>query len=209
MIQKSVRILGKVKLGKGIKVDDFVIIGAVAKEEKVRNTVIGDNAHIRSHTVIYEGNKIGNDFITGHGVLIRENNEIGDNVSIGSHSVVEHNVKIGNNVRIHSSSFIPEFSILEDDSWIGPLVIFTNTMHPACPMAKKCRKGPIVKKKAKICAGSILMPDITIGENSLVGAGSVVTKDVPRGVVVIGQPAKVYKKVKDLRCPYGFIDKPY
>lgn len=66
---------------------------------------------IRSHTVIYAGNMIGNNSHTGHSVVIREENEIPDNVSIGTHSVIEHNVKIANEVRIHSQAFIPEYSV--------------------------------------------------------------------------------------------------
>jgi len=210
MIRKTVIILKNVKFGKNPKVGDFCIIGEIPRGKGGRlKTEIGDNTLIRSHTVIYAGNKIGNNFQTGHGVLIREENEIGNNVSIGSHTVIEHHIKIGNNVRIHSNTFIPEYSVLEDNCWIGPGVVFTNVLHPLCPKAKKCLKGPTIKKGAKIGAGSVLLPDVTIGENSLIGAGSVVVGDIPDGVVAIGNPAKVIKKIKDLKCRYGLVKKPY
>lgn len=209
MISKTAIILNDVKLGKNPKIGDFVIIGEIPKGERKTTTVIGNNPNIRSHTVIYSGNKIGNNFQTGHGVLIREENEIGDNVSIGSHTVIEHHIKIGNNVRIHSNSFIPEYSVLEDNCWIGPCVCFTNVLHPLCPKAKKCVKGPIIKKGAKIGAGSVLLPGVIIGKNSLIGAGSIVVGDIPDNVVAFGNPAKVAKKIKDLKCPFNLITRPY
>lgn len=205
-------IKNNVRLGMGAKIGEFCVIGELPSGRKgrgVKKTVIGDNALIRSHTVIYTGNKIGKNFQTGHGVLIREENEIGDNVGIGSHSVIEHHVKIGNNVRIHSNSFIPEYSVLEDSCWVGPCVVFTDVLHPLCPKAKKCVKGPIIKKGAKIGAGSVLLPDITIGECSLIGAGSVVVDNIPSGVVAFGNPAKVIKKISDLKCKLRLIKKPY
>jgi len=74
-------------------------------------TILGSQALLRSHTVIYAGNIIGDSFQTGNKVNIRELNRIGDNVSVGTLSVIEHHVEIGNNVRIHSQAFIPEFSV--------------------------------------------------------------------------------------------------
>ena len=205
------KIYENVKLGKNILIGDFVIIGEPPRDAKPGEpkTVIGDNAVIRSHTVIYAGNRIGSNFQTGHGVMIREKNEIGNNVSIGTNSVIEHHVKIGNNVRIHSQAFIPEMTILEEGCWIGPNVVVTNAYHPLCPKAKQCLKGPTIKVGAKIGANATLLPDIIIGENALVGAGAVVTKDVPERCVVVGNPAKIIKKIEDLGCPYGLVEKPY
>jgi acetyltransferase-like isoleucine patch superfamily enzyme len=132
--------------------------------------------------------------------MLRELNEIGNNVSIGTSSVVEHHVIINDRVRIHTQAFIPEFSILEEACWIGPNVVVTNAKYPLSPDAKKELKGAIIKKNAKIGANSTLLPGITIGENSLVGAGSVVTKDVPSNKVVVGNPAKILEDISEL--PY-------
>jgi acetyltransferase-like isoleucine patch superfamily enzyme len=172
-------------------------------------TSIGDHSTIRSHSVIYSGNAIGHHFQTGHGVLIRESNTIGDHVSVGSHTVVEHHVQIASRVRIHSQAFIPEFSVLEEGCWIGPNVVLTNAPHPLCPRAKDCLKGPVIRRGAKIGANATLLPGIEIGEMALVGAGAVVTTDVPPGAVVVGNPARVIKHVSELTCPYELIESPY
>ena len=100
MNNKFVKVYPNVKKGKNCNFYEFSIIGLPVSNSKDCKTIIGDNALVRSHTVIYCGNIIGNNFTTGHFVLIREFNEINDNVSIGSNSV-EHNTKIGNGVRIH------------------------------------------------------------------------------------------------------------
>jgi acetyltransferase-like isoleucine patch superfamily enzyme len=197
------KIYPNVSIGKNAVIEEYVIIGTPPRGKKPGEllTIIGDNAVIRSHTVIYAGNRIGNDFQTGHHVLVREENEIGDQVSIGTASVVEHHVKMGNNVRIHSQAFVPEMSVLEDGAWIGPNAVITNAAYPLSPNVKHELKGATVKKNAKVGANATLLPGITIGENALVGAGAVVTKDVPPNKVVAGNPAKVINDVSNL--PYG------
>lgn len=196
------RVYENVTLGDGAVLEDFCIVGVPPRgaHDGQHATTIGSGAVIRSHTVIYAGNVIGRNFQTGNKVNIRELNTIGDNVSVGTLSVIEHHVEIGDNVRIHTQAFIPEFSVLEDGCWIGPNVVFTNAKYPLSPGAKHSLKGPIVRKGAKIGANSTLLPGVVIGENALVGAGSVVVRDVPDGAVVAGNPARVIRQVSEL--PY-------
>jgi acetyltransferase-like isoleucine patch superfamily enzyme len=183
-------------LGGNLVVEDFCIIGAPFRgqpEDTV--TVIGDNAVIRSHTVIYAGNRIGSNFQTGNKANIRECNTIGDNVSIGTLSVVEHHVVIADNVRIHTQAFIPEFSVLEEGCWIGPQVTVTNARFPQSPTVKNELAGAVIGKRAKIGAGATLLPGITIGENSLIGAGSVVTRSVDADGIYAGNPAVFLRRI--------------
>ena len=189
-----------VGLGEDYQIGEFVILGIPPRGSIPGDleTRIGRGALIRSHTVVYAGNRIGANFQTGHSVMVRELNEIGDDVSIGSHSVIEHHIKIGNRVRIHSNVFIPEYSILEDDVWIGPNVVFTNALYPLSREAKANLKGPLLMPGAKIGANSTLLPGIVVGHNALVGAGAVVVRDVPDGKVVVGNPARVVKDVSEL-----------
>src|SRR6185436_3475121 len=191
-VMNTYRLYDNVVLGEGSVVEDFCIIGTPPRgvEQGALLTSIGDGGVIRSHTVIYAGNVIGRAFQTGNKVNIRESNRIGNNVSIGTLSVIEHHVDIADNVRIHTQVFIPEFSTLEEGCWIGPNVVFTNAKYPLSPGVKDALAGPVIRRGAKIGANVTLLPGVVIGENALVGAGSVVVHDVPAGSVVVGNPAR-------------------
>ena len=201
-MKESFRIFKGVRLGKNTVIEEYCVIGTPPRGEAEgeSETIIGDGSIIRTHTVIYAGNRIGRNFQTGNKVNIREFNQIGDNVSVGTLSVIEHHVVIADFVRIHTQVFIPEYSTLEEGAWIGPNVVFTNAMYPQSPGVKDNLLGPTVKQRAKIGANSTLLPGVIIGENALVGAGSVVTKDVPDGAVVAGNPARIIKSINEL--PY-------
>lgn len=201
-IAKTAVIHPNVKLGQNVTIGDFVIVGEPPRgtTSGQLETLIGDNAVIRSHTVIYAGNIIGANFQTGHHVMIRELNHIGDDVSIGTNTVIEHHIHLMNGVRVHSNVFIPEFSSLHEGAWIGPNVVITNAMYPQSPNAKHELVGATVLAHAKIGANSTLLPGIVIGEHALIGAGSVVTKPVEAKQVVVGNPARVINTLDKL--PY-------
>ncbi|KXS37346.1 MAG: acetyltransferase [Candidatus Frackibacter sp. T328-2] len=194
------RIYPNVQLGDNVVIEDYAIIGKPpkGKEPGELTTVIGDNAVIRSNTVIYAGNIIGDGFQTGHHVTIRECNEIGDEVSIGTSSCVEHHIQIENNARLHSQVFIPEYSKLEKGCWIGPNVVVTNAKYPQSKNVKENLKGAIIKTGAKIGANSTLLPGIIIGRNSLIGAGTVVVEDIPKQKVVVGNPGRIIKAITNI-----------
>jgi acetyltransferase-like isoleucine patch superfamily enzyme len=200
-----------VTLGKGARLGPGVEVGVAPTGARAGElaTAIGPGANLRSFTVIYAGNRIGARFQTGHHALIRECNEIGDDVSVGSGSVVEHHTVIGNGVRIHSQAFIPEYSRLEDGCWIGPNVVLTNDRYPASARSKELLQGPRIRRGARLGANCTILPGVEIGENALVGAGAVVTRDVPAGKVVAGNPARVIGAVGDLVYPEDPPTKAY
>lgn len=186
-----------VVLGDESRIEDYVVLGSGAGEDAPR-LVIGSGAHIRSHSVVYAGSRIGDRFQTGHGVMIREANAIGDDVSIGTHSIVEHHVEIADGVRIHSNAFIPEFTVIEAGAWIGPSVTLTNARYPTSRDAKRNLRGPLIRAGARVGANATVLPGIIIGRDALVGAGSVVVTDVPDGAVVVGNPARIVRHVTDI-----------
>lgn len=195
MIAKTAIIYPNVVFGKDVVVEDFCIIGAPCKGCQNEPTIIGNGAIIRSHTVIYAGNKIGANFQTGNKVNIRELNVIGDNVSVGTLSVVEHHVCIEEGVRLHSQVFVPEYCRLGKDVWLGPNVVLTNAKFPKSPNTKQELKGVILEEKVKIGANTTVLPGVRIGYNTLVGAGSVVTKDLPEQIIAAGNPARILRKI--------------
>ena len=184
-----------VTLGQDVVVEDFCIIGLPFQGMKKVQTIIGSGSIIRAGTYIYAGNQIGKNFQTGNKANIRELNQIGDNVSIGTHSVIEHHISIGNNVRIHSQVFVPEYSTLENDCWIGPNAVLTNARFPKHVSVKDELKGPLIGNNAKIGANATILPGIKIGKNSLIGAGCVVTKHVNSETIVVGNPSKTLRKI--------------
>lgn len=207
---QNVIIYDNVILGREVEIKDYSIIGIppMDVDENEVKTEIGDFALIRSHSVIYGNTRIGTHFQTGHGILVRENNQIGNHVSIGSHSVIENNNQIGDDVRIHSNCFIPQNTRIERGGWIGPNVVITNALHPLCSKAKTCMKGAHIGNGAKIGANTTIAPDVKIGEMALIGAGAIITKDIPARSVVIGLN-KIIKSISELNCRYGLIEKPY
>jgi len=194
MIAETAIIYPNVRLGQNVIVEDFCIIGLPFGNNQCNETTIGDNSLIRAGTYIYAGNQIGKNFQTGNKVNIRELNIIGDNVSIGTSSVIEHDVIIENCVRVHSQVFVPEYSVLCDSCWLGPNVVLTNASYPRHPNAKDNLQGVTIKKNAKIGANVTILPGIEVGENSLVGAGSVVTKKIKDNVIVAGNPIKFLRR---------------
>jgi UDP-2-acetamido-3-amino-2,3-dideoxy-glucuronate N-acetyltransferase len=131
--------------------------------------------------------------------------EIGDNTKIGSYVEIRENVKIGKNCKIQAFAFLPQGVILEDEVFVGPHACFVNDKIPRSTVGGKLKEvgkdwkplTTIVKKGASIGENATILGGITIGENSVVGAGSVVTKDVPPNVIVAGNPAKFLKNIDE------------
>jgi acetyltransferase-like isoleucine patch superfamily enzyme len=152
---------------------------------------------IRSGTIIYEGSTIGTGLITGHNAIIREANSIGNNVSIGVNTYLGPNNTIGDNVRIHTGCFL-ESTKIAANVIIAPHVVFTNDPYPPCKQCVIEVGGATVGENTVIGANVTVLPGVTIGRDCLIGAGSVVTSDIPDGMVAVGNPARVIKKKSEL-----------
>ena len=129
--------------------------------------------------------------------------EIGDDVKIGTFVEIQKGVRVGNRCKISSHSFLCEGVVLEDDVFIGHSVTFTNDLYPRATNGNGQLQNEAdwtclptrIKRGASIGSGATLLCGITIGENALVGAGSVVTRDVPPDTIVAGNPARVKKSL--------------
>jgi UDP-2-acetamido-3-amino-2,3-dideoxy-glucuronate N-acetyltransferase len=131
--------------------------------------------------------------------------EIGDNTKVGTFVEIQKGAKIGRNCKVSSHTFICEGVTIEDNVFVGHNVTFINDPYPRATTESGNLQteddwvcvSTLVKKGASIGSGATLLSGITVGENAIIGAGSVVTKDVPPGTIVAGNPARVLRRIKD------------
>ena len=159
---------------------------------------LGRGAVLRSGTVLYAGSVIGERLQTGHHVVVREECSIGDDVSIWSNTVVDYGCRIGDRVKIHSNCYLAQFTEIHDDAFLAPGVTVANDLYPGQAESARVMSGPVIGVGAQIGVNVTLLPYVRVGDGCLVGAGSVVTSDVPAGLVVFGNPARVHGHVDDL-----------
>jgi acetyltransferase-like isoleucine patch superfamily enzyme len=150
--------------------------------------VIGDDATIRSGTVIYDDVTIGNGFTTGHGALVREETIIGDDVVVGTNTVVDGQTSIGSRVSMQTNVYVPTNTTIGDRVFVGPAATFTNDPYPI--RRDEELEGPTIEDDVSVGANATLLPGITVGEGAFVAAGAVVTDDVPPGTLAVGSPAE-------------------
>ena len=156
------------------------------------------NYYIHRTADVSKKSKIGKGTKIWHQAQIREGAEIGENVIIGKNVYIDRNVKIGSNVKIQNNASIYHGVTLEDGVFIGPHVCLTNDKIPRAINTNNELKRTdewsvditTIKKGASIGAGSVLLPGITIGKFTMIGAGSLVTKEVPDHALVLGNPAR-------------------
>lgn len=139
---------------------------------------------------------IGKDTRVWQFSVIFENARIGENCNVCAHTLIENDVVIGNNVTIKSGVFLWDGTRVEDEVFIGPNATFTNDAMPRSKVYPAVFKGITVKKGASIGANATILPGITIGCKAMVGAGAVVTRDVPDYAVVVGNPAKITRYIE-------------
>lgn len=199
-----------VQIDEPAELDPYVLIGKRPRRSIESWTLaLGAGAWLGSGTIIYLGSRIGARLQTGHHVVIREQNMLGDDVSIWSNSVIDYGCQIGRQVKIHTNVYIAQFSTLEDEVFVAPGVSFANDLHPGCPMSVPCMRGPTIKKGAHLGINVTVLPYVVIGEHALIGAGSVVTHDIPAGAVAYGNPACVVGTIDQVVCHKGFLERPY
>ena len=128
-------------------------------------------------------------------VVILPNAQIGSNCNICSHCFIENDVVIGNNVTIKNGVYVWDGISIQDNVQIGPNVTFTNDKYPRAKQAFVMQRT-VIKKGASIGAASVILGGVTIGENAMIGAGSVVTKDIPGNELWFGNPAKFIRKLE-------------
>jgi acetyltransferase-like isoleucine patch superfamily enzyme len=193
-------------LGDDVRVLENAVVGkqptlgrkSTAKREPLPPTTIGAGTVISTGAIVFAGSQIGTACIVGDQACIRERVQIADDVVVGRGALVENDTTIGSGTRIQAEAYVTAYSTLEEDVFIAPCVVTTNDNFMGRTEKRKAlMKGPTIRRGARVGGGAILCPGIEIGEEAFVGAGAVVTKDVPPKKVVVGSPARVLRDVPD------------
>lgn len=191
------------KIGNNVRIDDNSVIGkqplrskrSIFKSDKKYNpAVIGDECLIGALVIIYTGCELANNVLIADSAAVREDVKIGEYTIIGRSCTVENFTTIGKKCKLETNSYITAYSLIEDYCFIAPGVITTNDNYLGRTEERfKHFKGVTVRKGGRIGGGAVILPGIEIGEDAVIAAGAVVTRNVPSKEIYIGMPAKKYK----------------
>lgn len=207
-VEANAVVYGPARIGAGSLVGPNVVLGFPSRKDLTEAVSLGRGFHelpnkgqlvvgrdciIRSGTCIYSDVMIGDSVSFGHNVMVRENVRIGTHTLVGTNVVIDGSCDIGERVSIQTGGYICTNCKIEDSVFIGPHAVLTNDKYVT---QKKTRLvGPTIRRGASIGANSLLMPSIEIGEGSIIGAQSLVMRNVPSCSIFAGAPAKKLKKV--------------
>lgn len=212
-ISPKAKIGNNVKIGDNTVIYDNVVIGdnsIIANDciigeplndyyfkEDYQNpeTIIGEGALIRSHTIIYSGSVFGKNFSTGHRVTVREKSLFGDNCRLGTVTDIQGYVTFGNNCWLHSNVHIGQQSKIGNFVFIYPYVVLTNDPTPPSNICI----GATIGDFSQIAVGTVLLPKTKIGKHSLVGAQSLVGGSYDDYALIAGNPGKFIKDIRELK----------
>ena len=193
-------------LGEGARVLENAVVGkqpalsprSTTRRDPLPPAEIGAGSIVSTGAIVFAGSRIGDRVILGDQSCVRERVTIGNDVVLGRGSLVENDTTIGAMCRIQAEAYITAYSTLEDNIFIAPCVVTTNdNFMGRTEQRHGLMKGPTIRRGARVGGGAILCPGIEIGEEAFVGAGAVVTKDVPPRVIVVGNPARVLREVPE------------
>jgi acetyltransferase-like isoleucine patch superfamily enzyme len=193
-------------VGEDVQIHDYAVVGkqpalsprSTAPREELPPLELGPGTIVSTGAVIFAGTRIGARVIVGDQACVRERCEVGDDAVIGRGALVENDTTIGALTKIQAEAYITAYSTLEEEVFIAPCVITTNDNFMGRTEKRHAlRKGPTIRRGARIGGGAVLLPGIEIGEDAFVGAGAVVLRDVPARAVVVGNPARQIREVPD------------
>jgi acetyltransferase-like isoleucine patch superfamily enzyme len=197
-----------VRIGPNCVINDGTILGKRPGKASLSATtgdakaypplVLGSAVTVGAGCILYVGATIGDGVFFGDQATLREDVTVGDLTIIGRGATVENRVTIGRKCKIETEAYITAFSTIGDYCFIAPEATFTNdNFLGRTEERRKHFGGPTLEKGARIGANATILPNLVIGEDALVAAGSVVTKNVPPRMIVVGSPARVLRPVSE------------
>ncbi len=194
------------ELGREVVIGEHAVVGkrpvlgrrSTARREELRPLAVGDGSAILSCAVVFAGTRLGCRVIVGDQACVRERCAIGDDVVIGRGSLVENDVTIGARTRVQANAYVTAYTTVEEDVFIAPGVTTTNDNFMGRTEKRfHAMRGPTIRRGARIGGAAIILPGVEIGEEAFVGAGAVVLADVPPRAVVVGNPARQIRTVRE------------
>jgi acetyltransferase-like isoleucine patch superfamily enzyme len=191
-------------LGDGVRVLENAVVGkppslgasSTARREPLPPATIGEGTVVSTGAIVFAGSTIGARCVVGDQSCVRERVTMADDCILGRGSLIENDTSVGAGTRIQAEAYVTAYSTLEEDVFIAPCVVTTNDdFMGRTEKRKELMRGPTIRRGARVGGGAILCPGVEVGEEAFVGAGAVVTKDVPPRVVVVGSPARVLRDV--------------
>ena len=183
---------------------DYAVVGkqptlsprSTAKQEQLPPLELGPGTVVSTGAIVFAGTRIGARVIVGDQACVRERCGLGDDVVVGRGSLVENDTTVGARTKIQAMVYVTAYTTVEEDVFLAPCVQTSNdNFMGRTERRHDLRKGPTIRRGARVGAGAVLCPAVEIGEEAFVGAGAVVVKDVPPRVVVVGNPARVLRDV--------------
>ncbi len=205
-IAETAFVYSGVELAEEVFVGDYAVVGkqpvlgrrSTASRDDLSPLVVADGVSILAGAVVFAGTRLGQGVIVGDQACVRERCELGEDVVVGRGAFVENDVVVGARTKIQANAYVTAYSTLEEDVFIAPCVVTTNdNLMGRTERRHELRKGPTIRRGARIGGGAVLLPGIEIGEEAFVGAGAVVLEDVPARAVVVGNPARRIRDVPD------------
>jgi acetyltransferase-like isoleucine patch superfamily enzyme len=191
-------------IGDGCKILDGAVVGkqpalsprSTTSREELPPLELGAGTIVSTGAIVFAGTRIGARVIVGDQACVRERCEIGDDVVIGRGALVENDTTVGALTKIQAMAYITAYSTLEEEVFIAPGVQTTNDNFMGRTEERHAlRKGPTIRRGARVGGAAVLCPGIEVGEEAYVGAGAVVVDDVPPRAVVVGNPARILRDV--------------
>jgi acetyltransferase-like isoleucine patch superfamily enzyme len=195
-----------VRLGEAVSIGDHAVVGktptlgprSTASADGLAPLEVGDGCAILAGAVVFAGSRLGRGVIVGDQACVRERCELDDQVVVGRGAFVENDVVVGARTKIQANAYVTAYTVVEEDVFIAPGVVTTNDNFMGRTEERhELRRGPTIRRGARIGGGAVLLPGIEIGEEAFVGAGAVVLHDVPPRTVVVGNPAREIREVPD------------
>lgn len=181
-----VTIHDNVHIKKNTIIESYCEIGVSNHLSEGEMLVIGENSHVRSHSIFYEGSTFGSYLVTGHRVTVREKTIAGEGLQIGTLSDIQGHCEIGNYVRTHSNVHIGQHSKIGDYVWLFPYVVLTNDPHPPSDVIM----GVTIDDFAVVATMSVILPGSKVSEGCLIGAHSCFFGKAEKDMIYSGNPAR-------------------